>query len=176
MNPWYQCVQLGAYKCNQGTLSQFVSPKYSSNLICPNTADGKTSGEPVEVGSLKDPAIYKETYTSQVVVWDFWTINSITPLCLAPVVVADTQLDHRDRWAPWRLAISCLFWMDMIRERCEIHIPIGWIYGFHKTGIFICIYHTSQASMERQICHTWILWDRCHTGWWMTESKKWCMK
>lgn len=87
-------------------------------------------------------------------------------------MVADTQLDHRDRWAPWRLAISCLFWMDMIRERCEIHIPIGWIHGFHGTDIFICIYHTSQASMERQICHTWILWDTCHTGWWMTGSKK----
>ena len=22
-------------------------------------------------------------------------------LCLAPAVVADTVLDHRDRWAPW---------------------------------------------------------------------------
>ena len=36
--------------------------------------DGR-SPAPVDVDSLVYPIIYNEFYTSQVVVWDFWTIN-----------------------------------------------------------------------------------------------------
>ena len=39
------------------------------------TVDGRNSG-PVEVGSISH--YLQGFYTSQVVVWDFWTINSIT--------------------------------------------------------------------------------------------------
>ena len=106
------------------------------------TVDGRNSG-PVEVGSISH--YLQGFYTSQVVVWDFWTINSIT--------LKGGQARE-------------------IGTVCDVLIPGKYhkLGILHTYVIFFCIYtNIFYPNLNQPILHKQLEHDKCsnqshHTG------------
>ena len=126
-----------------------------------DTVGSEIRRSPVEVGSW-NPIIYRVLGPSQVVVWDFWTINSI----ITPQVISTLHFQHRSwpmpleaMWASHPMERSCLVVSLAHRGRKNnwdgAKIFEGWSFWIlpiilpGKHCAFPCFYFFQYVSISR---------------------------
>ena len=124
------------------------APSFSKLFNIPPTVDGsEIRRSPVEVGSLSH--YVHGFFTYQVVVWDFWTINSITDATLSEDIARFLWRDYQPPW--WQfLGWKAYSWGDIDSYTVWVNPQIITTRNFYY--IF-----WAPGSLETFTCH-------CH--WW----------